>query len=252
MSGAEATASGPGHLLVVDDDARIRTLLQQFLIRNGYRVTTAADAARARRLLAGLVFDLIILDVMMPGEDGISLTRDLRAKTPVLLLTARSETAQRIAGLEAGADDYLTKPFDPRELLLRVAAILRRASAPALSAPTQPTLLSLGPLRYDPARGELWDGEGPIRLTASEAALMRLFAASPGQTIDRDTLTAVLGSGPEAEAPDPTAPTPPPEATTSRAIDVQITRLRRKLRDDPRHPRYLHTVRGAGYRLDPD
>jgi two-component system phosphate regulon response regulator OmpR len=249
MSGGDATASGPGHLLVVDDDARIRTLLQQFLIRNGYRVTTAADAARARRLLAGLVFDLIILDVMMPGEDGIALTRDLARNgrrglaTPILLLTARGETAHRIEGLEAGADDYLTKPFDPRELLLRVSAILRRAAAPALSEPTQPTQLTLGPLRYDPARGELWDGEGPIRLTASEAALMRLFAASPGQTIDRDRLTAVLGTGPEAEAP---------ETTTSRAIDVQITRLRRKLRDDPRHPRYLHTVRGAGYRLDPD
>lgn len=245
------TAPEASHLLVVDDDARIRMLLQQFLQRNGYRVTTAADGAKARRLMAGLVFDLVVLDVMMPGEDGISLTRDLRrtTATPVLLLTARGETSHRIEGFEAGADDYLVKPFDPRELLLRVAAVLRRAapSGPA-TQPSPPAMVHLGPLRYDPGRAELMDVDGPVHLTAGEVALMRLFAASPGQTIDRDTLTRALGPTPTPDAADTATADP----ATSRAIDVQITRLRRKLRDDPRAPRYLHTVRGAGYRLDPD
>lgn len=226
------------HLLVVDDDERIRGLLQKFLIRSGYMVTVARDAAQARKLLAGLEFDLIILDVMMPGEDGISLTRDLRAKlsTPILMLTAKGETLNRIEGLEAGADDYLAKPFEPKELLLRVGAILRRAP-PAKATQSAPKMLHLGMVRYDIERAELWRGQEPIRLTATEAALMRLFAASPHESISRERLVLDLGREEEAQ---------------ERAVDVQITRLRRKIEDDPKVPRYLQTIRGEGYLLAPD
>ena len=226
------------HLLVVDDDERIRGLLQKFLIRSGYLVTVARDAAQARKLLAGLEFDLIILDVMMPGEDGVSLTRAIRAKlsTPILMLTAKGETENRIEGLEAGADDYLAKPFEPKELLLRVAAILRRAP-PARSVDPAPKVLHLGKVRYDMDRAELWRGEEPVRLTATEAALMRLFAASPGEPISRERLVLDLGREEEAQ---------------ERAVDVQITRLRRKIEDDPKAPRYLQTIRGEGYMLAPD
>lgn len=228
------------HLLIVDDDERIRGLLQKFLVRSGYLVTTARDAAQARRLLAGLDFDLMVLDVMMPGEDGISFTRDLRRRmaTPILLLTARGETENRIAGLEAGADDYLAKPFEPKELLLRINAILRRVPA-ARPAETVPKMLTLGEARYDVERGELWRGPELVRLTATEAALMRIFAAEPGQPISRDRLTGDLGRADETN----------PEA---RAVDVQITRLRRKIEADPKQPRYLQTVRGEGYMLQPD
>jgi two-component system phosphate regulon response regulator OmpR len=228
------------HLLIVDDDERIRGLLQKFLVRSGYLVTTARDAAQARRLLAGLDFDLMVLDVMMPGEDGISFTRDLRRRmaTPILLLTARGETENRIAGLEAGADDYLAKPFEPKELLLRINAILRRVPA-ARPAETVPKVLTLGEARYDVERGELWRGPELVRLTATEAALMRIFAAEPGQPISRDRLTGDLGRADETN----------PEA---RAVDVQITRLRRKIEADPKQPRYLQTVRGEGYMLQPD
>ncbi|QYZ69472.1 response regulator [Neotabrizicola shimadae] len=228
------------HLLIVDDDERIRGLLQKFLVRSGYLVTTARDAAQARRLIAGLEFDLMVLDVMMPGEDGISFTRDLRRRmaTPILLLTARGETENRIAGLEAGADDYLAKPFEPKELLLRINAILRRVPA-ARPAETVPKMLTLGEARYDVERGELWRGPELVRLTATEAALMRIFAAEPGQPISRDRLTGDLGRADETN----------PEA---RAVDVQITRLRRKIEADPKQPRYLQTVRGEGYMLQPD
>ena len=222
------------HLLVVDDDARIRTLLQRFLLREGYMVTTARDAAQARALLKGLDFDLIVLDVMMPGEDGLSLIRSLRPRltTPILLLTARGETADRISGLEAGADDYLPKPFDPRELLLRISAILRRVPSAAV---VTPRMLGLGELRYDVERGELWRGEDWVHLTETESALLRRLAESPGEPVSRLDLTEGL-AGSEEEA-------------SERAIDVQITRLRRKLEPDPRQPRYLQTVRGVGYRL---
>ena len=225
------------HLLVVDDDDRIRGLLQKYLMRNGFLVTIARDAAQARRLLEGLEFDLIVLDVMMPGEDGISLARDLRARmaTPILMLTARGEAANRIEGLEAGADDYLVKPFEPKELLLRVGAILRRLPAAGV-AETRPKMLHLGPVRYDVERGELWRGGDPVRLTATEAQLMRIFAAKPGEAVAREKLA---GEGADA-APD------------VRAVDVQITRLRRKIEADPKQPRYLQTVRGAGYMLQPD
>jgi two-component system phosphate regulon response regulator OmpR len=225
------------HLLIVDDDERIRGLLQKFLVRNGFLVSVARDASQARRILGGLEFDLIVLDVMMPGEDGVSLTRDLRKKmaTPILLLTARGETSNRIEGLEAGADDYLVKPFEPKELLLRINAILRRVPVAKAAEPVR-QFLHMGPVRYDLDRGEMWRGEVPIRLTATEAALMRIFAAQPGVPLSREKLVADQGE----------------DAAQERAVDVQITRLRRKIEDDPKVPRYLQTVRGEGYMLQPD
>ncbi len=230
------------HLLIVDDDERIRGLLQRFLIKNGFLVTVARDAAHARRLLSGLEFDLIVLDVMMPGEDGVSLTRDLRRQiaTPILLLTARGETSDRIAGFEAGADDYLAKPFEPKELLLRINAILRRAPVPTASV-ALPKILNLGPVRYDVERAEMWKGEALIRLTATETALMRIFSAKPGEPVSRMQLVEDLGRAGTSG-----------DAAQERAVDVQITRLRRKLEEDPKQPRYLQTVRGAGYMLAPD
>ncbi len=229
---------GDAHLLVVDDDERIRGLLQKFLVRSGYLVTVARDAAQARKLLAGLEFDMIVLDVMMPGEDGISLTRALRARmsTPILLLTAKGETVNRIEGFEAGADDYLVKPFEPKELLLRINAILRRVPQVSAADPV-PKVLHLGAVRYDMDRGELWRGDQAVRLTATEAALMRLFAQAPGEAISREKLVGDLGREDVAQ---------------ERAVDVQITRLRRKIEDDPKAPRYLQTVRGEGYMLQPD
>jgi two-component system phosphate regulon response regulator OmpR len=229
----------PAHLLIVDDDERIRGLLAKFLMRSGFLVTAGRDAAHARRLLAGLDFDLIVLDVMMPGEDGVSFCRELRRTraVPVLLLTAKGETADRIAGLEAGADDYLPKPFEPRELLLRINAILRRVPSGEAEV-VVPSVLQLGPVRYDIGRGELWRGEVPLRLTATESQLMRIFALRPGEAMTRARLVAELGRG-NGQAQE-------------RAVDVQITRLRRKIEADPRQPRYLQTVRGEGYRLVPD
>ena len=227
------------HILIVDDDERIRGLLQQFLIKNGFLVTAARDAEHARRILSGLEFDLIVLDVMMPGEDGISLCRDLRRKisTPVLLLTARAETSDRIAGLEAGADDYLGKPFEPKELLLRIAAILRRSPATE-PAVVRPKIIRLGAVHYDVERGELWRGQVLVRLTSTEGQLMKIFAAKLSEPVSRTQLVADLShSGGQ---------------TQERAVDVQITRLRRKIEEDPRQPRYLQTVRGAGYMLAPD
>ena len=239
------------HLLVVDDDERIRGLLQKFLIRNGFLVTVARDAAQARRLLAGLDFDMLVLDVMMPGEDGIALTRAIRARpgvsggVPILLLTAKGEAANRIEGLEAGADDYLVKPFEPKELLLRINAILRRMPSVKAQAPG-PKVLHLGEVRYDMERGELWHGSEPVRLTATEAQLMRVLAAQPGEPVSRERLVGDLGPAEEAE--DRSGG----EKAQERAVDVQITRLRRKIEADPKQPRYLQTVRGAGYMLQPD
>ena len=227
------------HVLLVDDDERIRGLLQKFLMRNGYLVTTGRDAAHARRLLAGLDFDIAVLDVMMPGDDGFTLCAEIRADRalPVLLLTAKGETSDRIAGLEAGADDYLAKPFEPKELLLRMKAILRRAPA---GADARPTTLHLGPMRYDMERGELWRGTDLVRLTATETTLMRIFAETPHEAVGRAALVDRLGRGADGEA------------VSERAVDVQITRLRRKLEADPKQPRYLQTVRGEGYMLAPD
>jgi len=237
-------AADAPHLLIVDDDDRIRDLLKRYLLRQGFLVTAARDAGQARRLLAGLAFDLLVLDVMMPGEDGLALTRDLRGRAggagqvPVILLTARGEAQDRIAGFEAGADDYLPKPFEPRELVLRINAILRRAprSEPETAVPA---VLQLGRLRYEPATGELSDGTEPVRLTQTEAALLRILAARANQPIRREELVELLGRdrGPGGEA------------TQERAVDVQVTRLRRKLEPEPRSPRFLQTVRGEGYML---
>lgn len=227
------------HLLIVDDDERIRGLLQKFLARNGFWVSAARDAAHARRLLDGLEFDLIVLDVMMAGEDGVSLTESLRQEieTPILLLTAKGETEDRIRGLEAGADDYLAKPFEPKELLLRINAILRRVPVEP-DASAKPQILYLGEFRYDIEHGKLWSGEDTIRLTATESQLMRIFASCPGEPVSRTKLVEDLGRG-KGQAQE-------------RAVDVQITRLRRKLESDPRQPRYIQTVRGAGYMLAVD
>jgi two-component system phosphate regulon response regulator OmpR len=221
------------HLLVVDDDTRIRTLLQRFLSENGYRVTAAKDAAEARQLMASWDFDFIILDVMMPGEDGFSLTKSIREKSnvPILLLTARGESVDRIEGLERGADDYLPKPFEPRELLLRVSTILRRAGRPA---DTQKQIVHLGVCRFDAERGELTRDGKPMKLTSAELQLMRLLSANAGQTFTRTELSQQMG------------------AVLERTVDVQITRLRRKIEVDPKLPLYLQTVRGIGYVLMPD
>lgn len=220
------------HLLVVDDDNRIRTLLKEYLTRAGFRVTGAADADAARRLLETLDFDLLVFDVMMPGEDGFSLTRWVRerADTPVLILTARGLADDRIEGLSIGADDYLQKPFDPQELLLRIEAILRRTG----SKPKPSGRLSLGRCAFDPERGELFRDEQPVRLTEAEAQLMRRLANSAHAAVDRLDLARDTADA------------------TGRAVDVQVTRLRRKIEDDPKAPRYLQTVRGVGYMLAPD
>jgi two-component system phosphate regulon response regulator OmpR len=223
------------HLLVVDDDNRIRGLLKEFLARAGFRVSVAANAAAARRLLSTLDFDLLVLDVMMPGEDGFSLTQWVRTDgpsraTPVLMLTARDAAGDRIQGLTLGADDYLAKPFEPQELLLRIEAILRRAGGRASGR--QP--LALGLCQFDPERAELSKGGVPVRLTEAEARLLRRLAANAHTAVDRPDLAR--------ETADP----------SGRAVDVQVTRLRRKIEPDPKTPRYLQTVRGVGYMLAPD
>lgn len=220
------------HILIVDDDNRLRTLLQRYLREAGFRVSAAADAAEARAHLEGLQFDLIVLDLMMPGESGLELTRSLRARmdVPILLLTAMGEPSDRIAGLEEGADDYLAKPFEPRELVLRIEAILRRLRA----SDAHPGTIRLGDLTFDIERGELTSGDGLVRLTSAEVDLLRLFAQNPGKTIGRAELLEQSG------------------ANSVRAVDVQITRLRRKIEADPREPRYLQTVWGRGYVLWPD
>ncbi len=226
----------PAHLLVVDDDERIRDLLKKYLLKQGFLVSVARDAVHARRLLEGLEFDLLVLDVMMPETDGISLTRELRQRmtTPILLLTARGETEDRIAGLEAGADDYLAKPFEPRELLLRINAILRRIpDEPSVEA--VPKILNLGPLVYEVEKADLRSDQGAVKLTSTEIQLMRVFAARVGQVVSRSELAEELGRD--------------RELAQERAVDVQITRLRRKLETDPKQPRYLQTIRGAGYML---
>lgn len=236
------TPTEPGaHLLIVDDDDRIRDLLKRYLIKQGFMVTAARDAAQARRLLSGLAFDLIVLDVMMPGEDGLSLTTWIRGrmKTPVILLTARGEAQDRIEGLEAGADDYIPKPFEPRELVLRINVILRRSPKPD-SAEGMPNTVTLGSLRYDLETGELRDGAALVRLTQTESALMRILAVRLGSVVTREAMVEQLGRDRGAGGAD---------MTQERAVDVQITRLRRKLETDPRRPRYLQTVRGEGYML---
>lgn len=218
------------HILVVDDDTRIRRLLSKFLVKEGYRVSVATDASDARRKMDGLAFDLTIVDWMMPGETGVELVRAMRAdghEAPVLMLTALSETDHRIEGLTAGSDDYLSKPFDARELLLRVQSLLRRRGPPPEPLIEQVTF---GPFTFHIARRELRrDGE-PVRLTDRERDIMVAFAGKLGDTIARHELTGGDDVG-------------------ERTIDVQINRLRRKLEADPSNPVWLQTVRGIGYRL---
>ncbi|MGQ3673021.1 response regulator [Xanthobacter sp. TB0136] len=221
------------HLLVVDDDNRIRSLLSRLLIENGYRVTTAASAAEARGRLEGLTFDLLVLDVMMPGESGLDLARSLRqtSSVPILMLTARSDTEDRISGLEAGVDDYVAKPFEPRELLLRIGSILKRALPPPQKAIES---VRFGEFTFHLERGELTrDGE-MVRLTERERDMLRTLAEEPGETVPRLALAGGSGGG---------------GITSERAVDVQVNRLRRKLEKDPANPVYLQTVRGIGYRL---
>jgi two-component system phosphate regulon response regulator OmpR len=221
------------HILVVDDDERLRALLQRFLSAGGLRVSVAADAAEARALMKSMAFDLLILDVMMPGESGLDFARDLRARSqiPILMLTARGEAEHRIAGLEHGADDYLPKPFEPRELLLRAENLLRRAT-PAQRSPHRE--VHMGDAIFDPERGQLRKKGKPVHLTTSEAALLRLFAINAGRSFSRADLCMRLG------------------VALERSIDVQVTRLRRKIEEDPKMPIYLQTVRNVGYVLVPD
>ncbi len=216
------------HILVIDDDDRIRGLLKTYLGRQGYHVSVAANAQKARKMMAGLQFDLMVVDVMMPGEDGISFTRALSPDdgAPILLLTARGAPDERIEGLRAGADDYLAKPFEPEELLLRIEAILRRSKPPL----DETMSLVFGPWHYTPASHELTGPQGRVPLTGAEARLLNALAKTPAMVVGRSALSRSF-------------------ATSERAIDVQMARLRRKIEADPRHPQHLQTLRGAGYRL---
>jgi two-component system, OmpR family, phosphate regulon response regulator OmpR len=218
------------HLLLVDDDRRIRDLLSRFLSSEGYRITTAASAAMARAKLSGLSFDLLILDVMMPGETGFEFARSIRqfSNVPILMLTARDAAESRITGLELGADDYVSKPFEPRELSLRIANILKRANPPA--APVAESL-RFGPFVFHIGRAELRKGDEILRLTDREREMLTLLAASPGETVPRMALAGPSGT------------------INERAVDVQVNRLRRKIERDPANPLIVQTVRGIGYRL---
>jgi two-component system phosphate regulon response regulator OmpR len=231
MSGESA------HILLVDDVGGGGALLSRFLTENGFRVTMAETAAEARDKLRFMDFDLMVLDVMMPGESGLDLTASLRREQghdlPVLLLTARGAPEDRIAGFEAGADDYLGKPFEPRELVLRIRNVLQRR--PVIEEPAPTTDLRFGAFRFDPIRSELFRGDELVRLTAAEIALLSSLAQHAPQAVSREELSqSAQFSG------------------NVRNVDVQMTRLRRKVERDPRNPRYLQTVRGTGYALRPD
>jgi two-component system phosphate regulon response regulator OmpR len=218
------------HLLLVDDDRRILELLSRYLCDHGYRVTTANSASEARARLNGISFDLLVLDVMMPGESGLDLARSIRngSTVPILMLTARSDAEDRIAGLETGADDYVPKPFEPRELLLRIGNILKRAEQPD----THPIeSVRFGDFLFDLGSGELTRNGKPVRITDREREMLRVLSASGGETVPRQALTA------------------PGVNASERAVDVQINRLRRKIERDPTDPVFLRTVRGVGYRL---
>lgn len=226
-------ASDLPHILVVDDDNRLRDLLRRFLTDNGFRVTVAADAAEARKQLSGMIFDLIVMDVMMPGESGLTLTDNLRKKSgvPILMLTAMSETEDRINGLEIGADDYLPKPFEPRELVIRIRTILRRT---AVADPFPPGL-QFGSCTFDLLRERLFNGKEQVRLTTTETNLLKTLALKSGDVCSRMELAQACGlSGGD------------------RSIDVQVTRLRKKIEPNSKLPRYLQTIRGHGYMLRPD
>ncbi len=218
------------HLLVIDDDRRIRELLSRYLGDHGFRVSVAADAAEARRKINSLEFDLLIVDIMMPGESGLSFTESIRAdnEVPVLMLTALADTDDRITGLEVGADDYLPKPFEPRELLLRIGSILKRAAKPEAYSVEQ---VSFGPYQYFISKRDLRKNGESIRLTDREHEILTAFASQPDGTVARHEL---LGNN---------------SSTGERKIDVQINRLRRKIENDPSDPKWLQTVRGIGYRL---
>lgn len=218
------------HLLVVDDDRRIRDLLSRFLSSEGYRITTADTAAAARSKLLSLSFDLLILDVMMPGETGFEFARAIRQSStvPILMLTARDAAESRIIGLELGADDYVAKPFEPRELSLRIANILKRAK-PAAAPPLES--VRFGPFVFHIGRAELRRGDEIVRLTDREREMLAVLAASPGETVPR---LALAGNG---------------GSVSERAVDVQVNRLRRKIEQDPTNPLIVQTVRGIGYRL---
>lgn len=228
---AAACADDAAHLLVVDDDRRIRDLLSRFLRKEGYRVTLAEHAEEARLHLKTLAFDLIILDAMMPGENGFDFAAALRrtSEVPILMLTARAEADDRVRGLEAGADDYLAKPYEPRELLLRIGSILRRASP--RSAGGEDRFVRFGPFAFSLARGELRQGEDLVRLTEREREMLMFLAGNNGEPVSREALAGSTA------------------AANERTIDVQINRLRRKIEPDPANPTYLQTVRGSGYRL---
>lgn len=227
-----STTDSP-HLLVVDDDQRLRSLLQRYLTSNGFRVTAASDAAHARALVKSIDFDCLVLDVMMPGENGLDLAAGMREQldVPILMLTARGEPEDRIAGLERGADDYLAKPFEPRELMLRLNALVRRTRGARVAHFRE---IRMGTCRFDPASGELSRDGKRVHLTGAEAQLLKLFAANVGRTFSREQLCARLNIALE------------------RSVDVQVTRLRRKIEEDPKLPLYLQTVRGTGYVLVPD
>jgi two-component system, OmpR family, phosphate regulon response regulator OmpR len=224
------------HVLVVDDDTRLRELLKTFLSRNGFRVSTAKDAAEARQHLAALDFDLIVLDVMMPGQTGLDFAGELRKTNdvPILMLTAMGEPKDRIAGLEKGVDDYLGKPFEARELLLRIQSVLRRGRPTAVvdAAADIDRKVSFGSLQFDLALGELTQKGKRVSLTDAEISLLRALTGRMGEVLSREALCKSVGSD-----------------VNERAIDVQVTRLRRKIEPDPGFPRYLRTVRGQGYRL---
>jgi two-component system, OmpR family, phosphate regulon response regulator OmpR len=231
MALPETLADDAPHLLIVDDDRAIRGLLARFLSGEGYRVTTADTAADARSKLKSLSFDLLILDVMMPGESGFDFAKSMRAdanNVPILMLTARDAAESRIKGLEMGADDYLSKPFEPRELSLRIASILKRAQ-PAVASPAES--VRFGPFVYHLARGELRKGEKIIKLTDREREMLRILSGTPGETVSRMDLAGNGGS------------------VSERAVDVLVNRLRRKIERNPANPLYVQTVRGIGYRL---
>jgi len=229
----DASADKP-HILIVDDDTRLRELLNKFLSQNGFRVSTASNAAEARQRLSALDFDLIVLDVMMPGESGLDLAMQIRRidDVPILMLTAMGEAKDRIAGLETGVDDYLGKPYEPRELLLRLQNILRRNKAAAEPSGEPVRRVTFGPMEFDLELGELTQKGKRVSLTDAEIALLRALAVRLGEVVSRVTLSKSVGA-----------------AVNERAIDVQVTRLRRKIEPDPSFPRYLRTVRGQGYRL---
>ena len=230
----DETSAYPPHILVVDDDNRLRRLLKKFLVETGYMVAVAGNTEEARRQMTMFKFDLLVVDVMMPDEDGLALTRSVRVENtvPILMLTAMGEAPDRIRGLELGVDDYMAKPFEPKELGLRISSILRRTPPVETSTYRE---LKFGPCRYDVALHRLTRDGTTVHLTVAEAELLKTLALRVGEAVERASLGA-----------------PPGQANNPRTIDVQITRLRRKLEPDPKQPRYLQTVRGTGYLLRPD